>query len=480
MRLSVCIYFIGQIILFVGIAMLLTSAVGIYYNDGSWDVLAVSGIMLIGIGSFPVIFVPKASNISLKEAIFIVCGAWLAASALGALPFYLYGNPFNMANALFESFSGFTTTGSSILTEIESLPQGILFWRSLTHWLGGSGIIVFVIAILPAMGGISYFLIKQEHSSFSEVQVSPRAKTISRIIVLVYVGLTILETVFLMFGGLSLFDASTTAFGTIATGGFSVRNLSIAAYGSVYVEIVVIVFMVLAGMNFAYLFVVITTGRWKAAGFETSRFYILYLTIFSLLITLSLRGNVYESWGSSLRYAVFQAVSLGTSAGFATADSSVWTPSAKLILVFLTLVCACSGSTSGGIKVDRMLLFLKLTVQKLMQFVHPRMIGALRIDKNIIEDEVAWSSMNFIVFYMIVIFLGTLSLSFMNVNLTEAFTGTAACMGNVGPGMGAVGSMGNFSGFPDAAKLILCVVMMMGRLEIFVFILPFTKVFWKV
>ena len=479
MNITVTIRYIGLVIVVAGFFMLVSAAVGAMYGDDSWDILLVSGLIVIGFALYPLIFVPRPKMLSIREAVVVVAGAWVFTSIAGALPFYLWGPPFNSINALFESSSGFTTTGASILENIESIPKGLLFWRSMTNWLGGTGIIVFAIAVLPAIGQVSNVLLGQESSGLSVQRMFPRAKIIAQVIVKIYVGLTLAETLLLMVFGLPLFDALTTSFATIATGGFSPRNLSIGAYNHLGVEIAVIAFMVVSGMNFAFLYGSLTTRSGVRRGWEIARFYLIFLAVGAIISTLSIYGKVYDNLGTALRYASFQVISVGSSTGFATADSAVWTPSSHIIMIMMSLICACAGSTSGGIKIDRILLLLKLIRQKLKQLIHPSMVKIVRMDGVAIEMESAKDSSLFIVFYLSIVVISTFFIAFTGADLLESFTGTVACMGNVGPGLGKVGTVGNYNFLSDSAKFVLCGVMLLGRLEIYVLLLPITKSFWK-
>jgi trk system potassium uptake protein TrkH len=479
MRYPVMVRYIGLVLVLIGFFMAVSAGVGAIYDDGSSWILLVSGILLAGFGVFPMIFVPRAKGFSIPEAVFVVAGAWVATSVFGAIPFYLWGAPFTVVNAVFESFSGFTTTGASILTEVEPLSKGIVFWRSMTHWIGGTGIIVFALAILPALGPVSHTLLRREYTSLGQTPGFPRAREVARVIVLVYVGLTVLETILLVVAGVSVYEAATTAFGTIATGGFSPRNTSIAAYQSVSVEMIVLVFMVVSGINFAFLYGLLISRRAKVLGWEVVRIYLGLIAIGIVITAVSIHGRIYSTWGEAFRYASFQVASVGTSTGFATVDSSVWTPSAHLVLILLTFICACAGSTSGGIKVDRVALFGKLVVQRLKVLIHPQMVPSLRVGGRPMKLEQAEGAMLFVVFYVVIVALSGLVITFTGAELLESFTASLACMGNVGPGLGKVGSMGNYAGFSDIAKGVLCTVMLIGRLEIFVLILPFTGAFWR-
>ncbi|MCF7811975.1 TrkH family potassium uptake protein [bacterium] len=479
MKTTITTYYIGFILAMVGIFMLISAMVGFLYHDGSGSILLVTGFLIIGIGLFPMIFIPRKQRLTIREAIFIVAGSWLVINFAGAIPFYLYGTPFTITNAIFESFSGFTTTGATILEKIEIIPKGLLFWRSMTHWIGGIGIIVFALSILPTMGHVSRSLFRQEYTGLASPPSFPRAKDIARVVVLVYVGLTALESLLLMVAGVSIFESVTTAFGTIATGGFSPRDNSIAAYNSISVEMIVLVFMVISGINFAFLYSLLFKRRAKLFGGETIRFYLVLLLVSTLITVASIKGFNYLRWGEAFRYGIFQVVSVGTSTGFATADSSVWRPSAQLILVFLALICATAGSTSGGIKVDRIVLFAKLVNIRIKQVIHPNIVTAVRIENQMIQLEFADKAMFFIVFYLFIVITATLMITLTGVKVIEAFTGSVACMGNVGPGLGKVGSMGNYNSVPDTAKYILSAVMLIGRLEIFGLLLPLTPEFWR-
>ena len=266
MRLPVVVYYIGFVLALVGLLMALSAAVSLAYEDGSADILFVGGLLVIGAGVFPMVFVPFPRKISPREAMLIVAGAWTTSIIAGAAPFYLYGLPFTLINALFESVSGFTTTGASILTDVEALPKGLRFWRSMTHWIGGVGIIVFALAVLPMLGQVTHALFRHEYSGLTGPQAAPRAKQIARVILVIFVSLTLIQTVLLMTAGVNLYEASTTAFGTLATGGFSVRNLSIAGYNSLSVEMIVMSFMIISGMNYSFIFLLITAPRRKMPG----------------------------------------------------------------------------------------------------------------------------------------------------------------------------------------------------------------------
>jgi trk system potassium uptake protein TrkH len=425
------------------------------------------------------VFVPRVDELYPRESLGIVAGGWLAIGVAGTLPYLLWGPPFDMVNALFESMSGVTTTGSSILVEIETLPMGLLFWRSLTHWLGGVGIILLALAIFPSLKGLSHTLLRSEGSAVGAMPKLPRARNVARIILFIYVGMTLLETIVLMGLGLPILDSITTAFATIATGGFSIRDGSIAAYNNVLVEIVLIVFMVASGMNFALLYGLIF-GRGKIRGGQTTA--LAYLGIFAaatVIVTFDVHGNIYPGWATALRYSAFQVASIGSSTGFATADSSIWPGSTQMLLMLLALVCASAGSTSGGIKVDRMVLFFHTLRARMFMIIHPQGVTSLRIDNHKVSEADAHNAMLFIVTYLAIVGFSSLAVALTGVPLVESVSATIACIGNVGPGLGEVGSMGNYGDLPQLAKLILTPVMLVGRLEIFPLLMLGSRRYWR-
>ncbi|MFH0881571.1 MAG: TrkH family potassium uptake protein [bacterium] len=479
MRPTVVSRYVGLILL-IGAAGMLTSALVGWIMDGrATAILSISAILVACFGAFPMVFVPRVEELTPRESLATVALGWISMSFAGILPYLLYGAPFTFINALFESVSGFTTTGASILGNIQVLPAGILFWRSMTHWIGGVGIIVLALAIFPSLSTVGHSLMRAEISPVALGPKVARAREIARVVLFVYVGLTLLETIALMAAGLSLYDASTTSFGTIATGGFSVRDGSIAFYHSVTVEIVVTIFMILAGMNFALLYgLVITKGR-PRGGTTTAFAYLSMLAIGMLMVTLDLKERMGIDWTDSLRYGAFQVASIGTSSGFASANTSIWPGGSQAMLMLLALICASAGSTSGGIKVDRIVLFAKLVRARLYTLGHPEGIAPIRLEGRRIPEETARDAMFFVVAYLAGVLVAALAVAFTGVPLVESASGTIACMGNVGPGLGTVGSMGNYGALPGLAKLLLAGVMITGRLEIFPILLLASRRFWR-
>ncbi len=479
MRLQIIFRYIGIVLLFNAIFLTIASGIAYARHQPDFVPLLYSAIITFLFGIFPLIYVPPSTQINNIEGLVIVVTSWLLSCLAGILPYIMYGGEFSLVNAWFESVSGFTTTGASILTDVESLPSGLLFWRAATHWIGGIGIIVFVLAVIPGIGQASMQLSRSEISSLARKNFQYRTRKILQILLMVYLSLTLLEIVSLVVCGMGVFDAITHSFATIATGGFSTKNSSIAWFDSKSIEIVIIIFMVFSGIHFGILFSA-ACGRvreiWKSS---TVRFYLAAMAAGIVLVTFWIHQNLYPQWGEAFRYASFQVISLGTSTGFATTDSGGWPPLAKLAMIYFTLQCACSGSTSGGIKVERILIFLKSIKTKILKLKYPKAIVPLKIENNVIPEDTVTTCLLFIILYLTVVFTSTLLLAGMNVDLISAFSGSAAAMGNVGPGFGSVSSLSNYSHLPDAGKLVLTIVMLLGRLEIFGLFLFLSVRSWK-
>jgi trk system potassium uptake protein TrkH len=471
MRPQIIIRYVGLALLFNALFLFISAMISVPKPDTAFFPLLFSATVAALLGIFPIIFVPPIFDIRNDEGLVIVVASWLLSSMIGSLPYILWGGEFSFTNAWFESVSGFTTTGSSILTNIEALPASLLFWRSTTHWIGGIGIIIFMLAVTPSIRQASMILYKSEISALATDNFQYRTKKTLQILLVVYVGLTISETVCLLFLGMNLFDAVTHSFATIATGGFSPKNLNIAHYNRSAIEVVIIIFMTLSGVHFGLLFLAVIGNRGKIWNSAIVRYYILALTVGVLLISMNVHGSNYQSWTKALRFAAFQLISVGTSTGFATADTDVWPPFAKLILIFFSLQCACAGSTSGGIKVDRLLIFWKTLGSQFKRLKHPKAVIAIKVDNSVIGQEIIEAIILYISVYLGVVFLSSLALTYIGVDIMSAFSGSVAAMGNVGPGFGMVSSLGNYSQIPAAGKWILSLVMLLGRLEVYGFLM---------
>jgi trk system potassium uptake protein TrkH len=416
-------------------------------------------------------------NMYAKEGFVAVALCWIILSAFGALPFVIAGSIPSYIDALFEVVSGFTTTGSSILTDVEALPHCLLFWRSFTHWIGGMGVLVFVMAILPLTGGSSMYLMKAESPGPSVGKLVPRVKSTAMILYKMYLILSVLQLLFLLIGRMSLFDALTTVFGTAGTGGFGVRNDSFASY-SHYLQGVVTVFMILFGVNFNVYYLI---GRKKfkdALGSVEVRTYLAIIAVSILLITINISGG-FESVFEAFHQAAFQVGSIITTTGFASADFDLWPSFSKTLLVLLMFIGACAGSTGGGIKVSRIVILWKSIRKELDVIVHPHNVKKLKMDGHVVEHTVIRSVNVFIVSYLVIFALSVLLISLDNFDFTTNFTAVAATINNIGPGLSMVGPTGNFSEFSVFSKLVLTFDMLAGRLEIFPLLILFSRGTWR-
>lgn len=482
MRLQVVIKYIGQILI-LNSAFLLISALISYFNgvDDGFVPLALSFLLVSILGAFPQIFVPKASSFSTKESYLIIVGAWLVLCLAGMLPYLLYGGEFNVLYAWFESVSGFTTTGSTILNNIEALPKGLLFWRASTHFIGGLGIVVFALVIAPATADKSHSnLTNVEFSSLAKDQYRYRTSKIVRILLVVYLGLNILESVLLKIAGMSWFDAVTHSFATIATGGFSTRNISIAAFNSPSIEIIITIFMLLAGLHFGLIFATIIGSRSNIFRSEVARYYFISIAVAAVLVAFDLFINgVYDSAIDAARHGVFQLISLASSTGFASADSSIWPSFSIIVLVLYSIQGGCAGSTSGGIKMDRMCLIFKDVARQIKKQQHPRAIVPIKLNGTTQSDQVISNATLYGGVFLMALIVGTLINAICGIDVITSFTATAASLSSAGPGFGLVGSMSNFTVLPDVSKFTMTLMMLLGRLEIFGLIQFFVISRWR-
>lgn len=476
MRIHIISRYIGFILLFNAAFLFIAFLISLASLDSATYPLFYSFLICSLLGIFPFIFVPPAKYISKNEGFFIVIISWLLSCLIGMLPYILFGGEFTFTNAWFESVSGFTTTGSSILVDVEVLPKGLLFWRSATHWIGGIGIVIFVLIVLPNLGQARFVLLKAEQSSLAESNFKFQTGKVLRIVVFVYLGLTLAETLVLTLLGMSLFDALLHSFATVATGGFSTKNMSIAYYNNVAIEIAVIIFMILSGIHFGFLYISLIRRRFNIFSSYVVRYYIISMTAGIILVAGFLYIKGFYSLPDALRYSSFQVASVASTTGFSTADTIHWAGFAQMILIFFTLQCACAGSTSGGIKVDRVVLFFKYIRTLIIKMFHPNAVIITRLDGDPVENDIIQNSLLFIALYLLIVFISALLLTAFDVDMLTSFSASIATMGNVGPGLGNVSSMANYSSLPDMAKWILTLNMLLGRLEIYGFI---ALLMWK-
>lgn len=481
MRLYIVLRYIGLILALNAIFMLLSACVSILNGmDSAFYPLLQSFVLTVILGLFPLIFVPKSQQISNTEGYGIVVGSWLMACLVGILPYVLWGGEFTLINAWFESVSGFTTTGASILNDVEALPKGLLFWRASTHWLGGVGVVMFVLIVLPSMGSTKMRLSNVELSSMAKDNFRYQTKKILQILLVVYVGLTAAETLLLRIAGMGWFDAVCNSFSTIATGGFCTKNASIAAYNSVSIEIIIMFFMMISGLHFGLIFGTLTGKNNNIFRSEISRYYVLSLLIGGCVIAADLWINgYYPNFWTSLRYGLFETISVSSTTGFATVDTSVWSPLAIILLMLFTIQCACAGSTAGGIKCDRMLLSFKAIKAMIIQRQHPNAIIRVKMNGVIQENHTVNMAVLFIIVYLILVGAGTVIFCAFNIDLETSFGMTISSLANAGSGFGEVGSMDNYHNVPTLAKAINTILMLLGRLEIFGFLQLFLINRWK-
>lgn len=481
MRIDVVFRYVGIVLLFIAAFMLLSAGISCVSGmDSSFYPLLLSALLTILLGAFPLIFVGKRDQISNKEGFCIVVGAWLVACVVGMFPYLIWGGEFSLVNAWFESVSGFTTTGASVLTDVEALPRGLQFWRFSTTWIGGMGVVMFALVVLPTMGRSKMTLSNVEMSSLARDNYRYRTQMIVHVLLVVYVGLTAISTVMLKLSGMNWFDALCHAMSACATSGFSTKNASVAYFDSPLIETVLILTMGIAGMHFGLIYATVTGKRNNLFRSEVTRWYVGILLGCSVLIAVSLyAADIYPTLTSSFRHAAFQFFSLMTTTGFASADSNVWPPFAVILLMFGSIVCACAGSTTGGMKVNRLVLAGKMIRTQLQRQQHPNAVIRIKLDGMLQEDGVIHGVMIFIVTYMLAILSGTVFSALCGVDLLTGFSGTVACLGNVGPGFGEVYSLGNYAGIPAAVKFFNAFLMLLGRLEIFGLIQLFFLKWWR-
>jgi trk system potassium uptake protein TrkH len=416
----------------------------------------------------------EIESITKKDASIIVSFSWIFFSIFGALPYIISKAIPGFINAFFESMSGFTTTGASILTDIEVLPKSILFWRSLTHWIGGIGIIVLVIVIMPSLNMGSYSLFTLESSVQEKIQ--PKIRSVGRRLIMIYLLLTLLEIALLLFGNMNLFESVCHAFGTVATGGFSPKNSSIAGY-SPYIQYVITIFMLLAGVNFVVHYYILKRDFRKVKENEELRFYLLVVFIIGTILTFSLYFTMNKPFEESFREAFFQVISIITCTGFASADYMVWPSFAWMLIFFAMFLGGSTGSTAGGIKMARHLVFLKNIKRSFHQLKSPNVIINLKLNNNIVSYENNRAILSFMVLYFIIFAFSSIVLIGFGIDGKTASSAVATCMAGIGPGIGTVGPASNFAHLPDVAKMMLSFVMLLGRLEIYTLLIWFFPTF---
>lgn len=471
---------VGALTAFAGVALLLPTAVSFSYGESdAWWLLASAGLAIAAGGALYRVSRPTR-DITIRDGFAIVALGWVAVALAGSLPYLLTGSIDSFSGAFFESMSGLTTTGASVVTDLDALPRGVILWRSLTQWLGGMGIIVLSVAILPFLGVGGMQLMQAEIPGLAPDRLRPRVRQTASLLWAVYCLFTFVETALLWAGGMSLFDAVNHSLTTMATGGFSTQGASVAAYDSPYLEYVIAVFMVAAGINFTLHYSALT-GRWHAVRRNTElRIYLILLGGATAALTaLTWGSGAIEGLEPAFRAALFQASSIMTTTGFTTADYETWAPAAQTLLFLLMLVGGCAGSTSGSVKVLRHILVAKEARISLKRLIHPAGVFVYKMDGRAVGEDVLANVSGFLLLYMGILGAGILGLNLLGADVATAAGAAAATLGNVGPGFGAVGPTETYAGFSAASLWLLNALMLIGRLEIFTVLVLFTRTYWR-
>ena len=476
MNYRVISYILGWVLAIEGLFLAVSAAVGGMYGERAALSFLYAALICAALGLPAILKKPRRLAFFMKEGFVTVALCWIVLSIFGALPFVFSGEIPRFTDALFETVSGFTTTGASVVPDVEVLSHCTLFWRSFTHWIGGMGVLVFLLAILPLAGGSQMYLMQAESPGPSVGKLVPKTRHTALILYALYILLSIVEFILLLGGGMTVFDAVTTTFGTAGTGGFGTRNSSMADF-SPYVQWVVAVFMMLFGINFnLYFLVLIGRGR-QALKSEELRTYLGVIAAATLLIVLNTRAAGVRL-GETVRHAFFQVSSIITTTGFATCDFDLWPSLSKCVLVLLMLVGACAGSTGGGIKISRVLILIKRAGEELHKFIFPNSVTKIRLEKKILDREVVHTTSAFLIVYVFIFAISTLLVSAEGHDLETCFTAVAATFNNIGPGLSVVGPTRNFGFFSDFTKYVLIFDMLAGRLELFPMLILFSPRTW--
>lgn len=471
-------YILGKMLGVEALLLLLPAFIGLIYQEKS-------GIsFLITAGILAVIFLlagirkPKNKKIYGKDGMLIVALVWLLWSLFGALPFTISGSIPSYIDAFFETVSGFTTTGSTILTDVEALPQCMLFWRSFTHWVGGMGVLVFAMMLTSLDKESGMYLMRAEVPGPEKDKLVPKMRESSRILYGMYLALSVIQVVLLLFGGVNLFDSLIHTFGTAGTGGFSNYALSVGHFNSAYIDVVISIFMILFGVNFGLYFLLLVRDFKPVWKNEELRAYLLIIAIATLLIAININGD-YPNFMQSLRYSLFQVASIITTTGFATTDFNYWPMFSKWTLILLMVIGACASSTGGGIKVSRGLVVLKTIKQSVKQLVHPKSVSIIRLNGKKMNSETLKNVYYYLMAYAVIAAGSVILVSLDNMDMETTLSAVMTTLNNVGPGFAVVGPMGSFADFSVFSKIIFSLDMLVGRLEIFPFLILFTAFAWR-
>lgn len=481
MNYRMVFYIIGQMMKVEGLLMLMPLIASIIYNESVLPFIIPIAVLL-GVGLCLTLRPPKNKALRSKDGFACVGLCWIVLALFGALPFVISGSTPTFTDALFESVSGFTTTGASVIADVEVLDKGILFWRSLTHWLGGMGVLVFVLAVLPkadAKSGRLMHLMRAEVPGPTVGKISPKISQTARVMYGIYVALTLIEVVFLLFGGMSFFDALLHSFGTAGTGGFGLKNASIGAYNSAYIEYVIGTFMLLFGINFNLFYLILIGHFLKAIKSEELWCYLLIIVAAVTTITLNIMP-LYQGGEESFRKAFFQVAAIISTTGYSSADFGQWPMLSQAILVLLMFFGGCAGSTAGGMKVGRIILLIKNAFREVKYIHHPRTVVSVKVDGKAVEDDTIRGCTSYLVVFLCILTVSTIGVVALNgCDLVTSFTSVVACLNNIGPGLSEVGPAANFGFLNMPTKWLLSFDMLAGRLELFPILMLFSRSTWK-
>ena len=474
MNSSIVRYILGHVLKIEAALMVIPVIVGVIYREKAISAFLITMALCAVCGILMTIKKPANTVFYLKEGCVTTALSWILMSIFGCLPFFISREIPSFTDALFETISGFTTTGASILSEVEGLSQSIMFWRCFTHWIGGMGVLVFLLAVIPLTGGSNINLMKAESPGPSVGKLVPKIRYTARILYIIYFGMTVLQTILLLFGGMTFLDALNTAMGTAGTGGFGIRNDSFTSF-SPYIQWVVTIFMILFGVNFnAYYFILYKKVK-KALKLEEVRYYFLIILVATGIIFMNLLQTSMGIW-DSLRHAAFQVATIITTTGYSTVDFNAWCQTSKTVLVLLMFVGACAGSTGGGIKVSRFVILIKTVGKELQSYIHPKSIKKINIDKKPVEHDVVRATNVYFITFVILFVASVFLISFEDKDLVTNFTAVAATINNIGPGLDLVGPTQNFDCFSAPSKYVLIFDMLAGRLELFPLLILFHPV----
>lgn len=469
------VYILGKVLLIEGVLMVLPVICGIFYGEGVVIFYALAAAVYIGLGFLISMKKPKNMTIFIKDGCIATALSWILLSVCGCIPFMLTKEIPSFTDAVFETASGFTTTGASILTNVEALSHTSLLWRSLTHWIGGMGVLVFLLAVVPMAGGSNMNLMRAESPGPSVGKIVPKVRSTAKMLYLIYLAITLTEILLLFACGMPLFDSICSAFGTAGTGGFGIRNDSFTSYAP-HLQWIVAIFMILFGANFNFYYYLTTKQVSKAFKMSETKCYVAIVIVATALITFSVRG-LYGSLGESVRHSLFQVATTMTTTGFATTDFDLWPSLAKFLLVTLMFIGACAGSTGGGIKVSRFQIMFKTIKREIESYIHPKTVKKIHIDGKTLDSDVERSVALYFFIYLIIFVISMFIVSFEGYDLITNFTSVTATLNNIGPGLAMVGPTQNYSFFSDLSKWVLIFDMLAGRLElipIVVFLNPST------